>query len=180
VNEGEFIEVYDGTPPTSSNWPAWEGHGWYDYDVTDGNTYSYYVIAYGNGWQTEPSDASTRYTWLPSCSLNSPVDGSIINVLEPTFSWNPVGLGTSDFPYGEIAYGTTNIRVCDETAGGEQVWWYSTDGMTTSSATYNCNGNAIPLVPGHSYIWQTLGHGYNSENQMIVSSDSEWNEFIVE
>jgi len=178
VNEGGYIEVYDGTPPPSSNWPSWEGHGWYDYDVTDGNTYSYYVIAYGSGWQTEPSDVSTRYTWLPPCSLNSPVDGAIINISEPTFSWNPVGLHASDFPYGEITYGNTRLRVWDETADGEQVWWYSTDGMTATSTTYNSNGNAEPLIPGHHYIWQILGHGYNEENHMIASSDSEWNEFI--
>jgi len=178
VNEGNFTEVFDGYPPPNSNWPNWQGHGWYDYDVQDGNTYSYYVIAYGSGWETEPSDISTRYSWLPPCSLISPADQSIITDPAPAFTWNPVGLETSAFPYGDIAYGKTNIRVWDETADDEEVWWCSFDGMTTSSATYNCNGSAVPLVPGHSYRWQTLGHGYNEENQMIASSDSEWYEFI--
>jgi len=177
VNEGDFIEVFDGYPPPSSNWPGWDGHGWYDLDVQDGNTYSYYVIAYGTGWQTEPSEIATRYTWLPPCSLSSPSDGAIITTLEPTFSWNPVGLETSDFPYGDICYGTTNLWMFDESTD-EEVWWSSFDGMTASTATYNYDGNATPLVLGHSYRWCTLGHGDDENNRMIASSDSEWREFI--
>ena len=177
VNEGDFVEVFDGYPPSSSNWPGWKGHGWYDFDVQEGNTYSYYVIAYGTGWQTESSEIATRYAWLPPCSLSSPSNGAIITISEPTFSWNPVGLETSDFPYGDIYYGITHLWMFDISTD-EEVWWSSFYDMTTSTATYNYDGNATPLVHGHSYRWCTLGHGYDKNNNMIASSDSEWREFI--
>jgi hypothetical protein len=152
VNEGDFVEVFDGYPPPSSNWIGWEGHGWRDLDVQDGNTYSYYVIAYGTGWQTEPSEIATRKTYLPPCSLSSPSDGVIITTSEPTFSWNPVGLETSDFPYGDICYGKTRLWMWDKSVSVEP-WNILLDGLTVSSYVYDQGGEVPSLTPGHNYGW---------------------------
>ena len=45
--------------------------------------------------------------------------------------------------------------------------------MTTSTATYNQDGWAIPLVPRHNYYWESWAYGYDENGNMIAMSWSE-------
>ncbi|MBU4511373.1 hypothetical protein KJ830_10055 [bacterium] len=45
--------------------------------------------------------------------------------------------------------------------------------MITSTATYNQNGWAIPLVSGHNYYWESRAYGYDENGSMIAMSWSE-------
>jgi hypothetical protein len=169
VNGGDYSIVLD---------EEISGYTWYgrwDNDVSPGSTYSYYVTAYGSDWETNPSQTVTRDTWLPPCSLVSPVDWSIISNSTPTFTWNPVGL--TNFPYESTIYsGDSDLLVWDDTAG-EEAWWTWFDNMTTSTAIYNQDGQATPLVAGHSYSWGSGGGGYDENGRFIAMSWSEDWEF---
>jgi hypothetical protein len=81
VNGGDPNLIYSDEPTTSYDW-----YGFYDYDVLEGNSYTYYVTAYGSDWETDPSPEVTIDTWLPPCSLISPADESIITEPTPTFT----------------------------------------------------------------------------------------------
>jgi len=78
-------------------------------------------------------------TFLPPCSLISPLNSALITNPTPTFTWNPVGLTYSDFPYGSICYGRSDLWVWDKTdnSGVWSDWFFN---MTTSTATYNQDG----------------------------------------
>ena len=156
------------------DWQAPAGYDWYilwDYDVVEGNAYSYYVIAYGSFGETSPSQETlTIDTWLSSCSLINPPNGSVITDPTPTFNWNPVGI--SNFPYGSIYSGESDLWVYDENVSSTS-WWASFNNMTTSSATYNQDGQATALVSGHSYIWDSWAYGYDGDSNLIAVSLSE-------
>jgi len=155
------------------------GYTWYGrwlHDVSPGSTYSYYVTAYGSDWETAPSEIITRDTWLPICSLISPTDNSIIADSNPTFTWNPVGL--TNFPYESIIYsGESDLWIYDDTAE-EKVWHPYFDDMTTSTIVYNDDGQATPLVAGHSYLWQASGYGFDNSGHLIAMSFSENWDFV--
>ena len=146
-----------------------------DTDIVVGNTYSYYIIAYGDFGETNPSNETVIIdTFLPACSLTTPTDGTEIN--EPNFnlSWSPVGPG----PYeGSIDSGKTELWVYDMTVG-EEVWFIQFDDMTTSTITYNQDGQATPLVNGHRYQWNFWCYGYDAYGREIAISASETWEFI--
>jgi hypothetical protein len=167
VNGGSYSMVLE-EPASGYTW-----YGFWDYDVSEGSTYAYYITAYGSGWETNPSQTVTIDTWLPPCSLISPTDESIITDPTPTFTWNPVGLTSSDFPYGSIASGNSDLYVYDYT-GGEIAWWpFFYNDMTTSSITYNNDGQALPLQSGHAYYWESWGYGYDDSGHLIAMSWSE-------
>ena len=175
INGGEFNMVYDWqNPPTAS------GYGVSDPNFSEGNTYSYYVTAYGTDWETAPSEivtiTITSETFLPACSLTNPTDGSTITEINPIFSWSPVGLGTSDLPYGEVYSGETLLIIYDANTF-ETVWYIWFNDMTTSTATYDQNGNANPLIPGNTYRWYIRTYGYDNNGNWVASSDSETWEF---
>ncbi|MBA7532110.1 hypothetical protein ES705_24336 [subsurface metagenome] len=141
-----------------------------DFDVNpgSGNTYYYYVTAYGSSWETKPSQVLTVDTWLPSCcSLNSPPEGSYITEPNPAFSWNPVSL--SNFPYGSISSGESDLWVCDATESA-QAWWITFHDLTTSAAIYNQDGQASSLTPGHDYYWNSYCSGSNSVCSILKSA----------
>jgi len=144
----------------------------HDTNVIIGSTYSYYIIAYGDFGETAPSDETvTIDTFLPPCSLVDPIDGTQIN--EPNFNltWSPVGPG----PYeGSIDSGKTELWVYDITVG-EEVWFIRFDDMTTSTITYNQDGQATPLVNGHRYQWNFWCYGYDiNEMQFAISASETW------
>ena len=49
--------------------------------------------------------------------------------------------------------------------------------MTTSTATYNQDGQASPLVSGHNYKWNSWGYGWDENDNLIAMSWSENWEF---
>jgi hypothetical protein len=163
--------------PPDNNWHYLEGWSivtpyvpFYDGDVSPENTYSYYVIACGDGWETAPSEIVTVDTWLPFCVLTSPSSSSAITEPNPIFTWNPVGV--SSFPYGSIYFGTSSLYVGSNVGG----WYPYFDDLTTFSATYNQDGQATPLEVGNSYTWEISSRGYDEDHKMIAHSYSEnWN-----
>ena len=168
----EELPIYDGPGETlPNNKVQLPGH---DIDIVIGNTYSYYVIAYGNFGETTPSNETVIIdAFLPSCSLVDPIDGMEIN--EPNFNltWSPVGPG----PYeGSIDSGKTELWVYDITLG-EEVWFIQFDDMTTSTINYNQDGQATPLVNGHRYQWNFWCYGYDAYGMQIAISASETWEF---
>jgi thermitase len=165
VNGASYILILDWESP-----PISERYGLWDYEVEVGNAYFYYITAYGTDWETDPSEIVTIDTFLPSCSLISPLDGTMITNPTPVFEWSPVGV--SSFPYGSIYYGDSDLWVYDDT-GGETVWWPWFNDMTTSITTYNQDGQASPLVSGHTYLWESWGYGYNENGNLIAMSWSE-------
>jgi hypothetical protein len=167
INGESYSIIFQNEPTT-----IYDGYVFWDEDVSVGNPHTYYVTAYGSGWETDPSLEVTIDTWLPPCSLISPTDQSVITDPTPTFTWNPVGLTSSDFPYGSIYSGGSDLWVYDETAW-EEVWWIWFANMTTSASTYNQDGQATSLVSGHSYIWDSWGYGYDESGKMIAISESE-------
>jgi hypothetical protein len=170
INGGDYTLILDWQAPS-----GYDRYSFYDYNVSEGNSYTYYVTAYDTGWETDPSQIVTLDTWLPPCSLISPTDQSIITDPTPAFTWNPVGLIVSDFPYESIHSGGSDFWVYDATAW-EQVWWIWFANMTTSASTYNQDGQATPLVSGHGYFWNSWGYGYDENGKMIAISESEdWN-----
>ena len=162
--------------PPDNNWHNLEGWGgsptsppFWDDDVSPENTYSYYVIACGDGWETAPSEIVTIDTWLPPCSLISPYDNSVISEPNPTFTWNT---GVSILPYGSIYSGKSHLFVHDQT-DPNGYWSIYLDDITTSSATYNQDGQADPLVAGHDYTWGSNIYGYDENGDLIAISESE-------
>jgi hypothetical protein len=152
------------------------GYGYYsltDTTVTVGSTYSYYITAYGSGWETCSSEPAIT-TVLPWCSLASPLDGvTIKNNPNPDFSWSPVGVST--FPYGAISYGYSDLLVYDITADSES-WHILFNNMAISTATYDQDGQATPLISNHSYTWNSCGYGYDEkgDNLIAVSCSEDW------
>ena len=117
-------------------------------------------------------------TFLPPCSLISPLDGATITDPNPVFEWSPVGV--SSFPYGSIYEGDSDLWVHDDT-GGETVWWrIFYDNITVSTITYNDDGQVSPLVSGHNYLWNSWGYGYDDNWNLIAMSWSEdwWFDYI--
>ncbi len=173
VNGEEFDLFFEwADPPIGSS-----GYAFYDPYISEGNTYAYYVKAYGDGWETQPSQKTvtieiTAYTFLPPCSLVSPTDNSIVTDLNPVFTWNPVGLDDPDLPYGEICFGETYFRVYNANTS-ETTWSIWFNDMTTSSVTYNQDGLADLLVPGNIYRWYVRTYGYDLDGNLIAISQSE-------
>jgi hypothetical protein len=176
--EATGYKIYKSTNGSTysliKDWQAPPGYDWYtlwDYDVVEGSTYSYYVIAYGGFGETPPSQETlTIDTWLPSCSLINPPNGSVITDPTPTFNWNPAGV--SSFPYGSIMGGESDLWVYDDTVGSTS-WWASFNNMTTSSATYNQDGQATSLINEHNYKWNSWAYGYDGDSNLIAVSLSE-------
>lgn len=90
----EFIRVLMASYILILDWespPIFERYGLWDYDVEVSNAYSYYITAYSTDWDTDPSEIVTIDTFLPTCSLISPLDGETITNPNPVFEWSPVG-----------------------------------------------------------------------------------------
>jgi len=176
--EATAYKIYKSTNGSTysliKDWQAPPGYDWYtllDYEVTEGNTYSYYVIAYGSFGQTLPSQETlTIDTWLPVCSLIDPSNGSVITNPTPTFNWNPAGV--SSFPYGSIMEGESDLWVYDDTTGSIS-WWPSFNNMTVSTAIYNQDGQAASLINEHNYEWNSWAYGYDGDSNLIAASLSE-------
>ena len=143
-----------------------------DVDPESGNTY-YYITACGSDWETNPSQTVSIETWLPLCVLTSPPNNSVISESNPTFTWDT---GVSNLPYGSIYSGESKLWVFDkftEWSRG-QVWQFSFNDLTTSTATYNQDGQATPLVSGHSYCWNLEAYGYDENDHLIALSYCEF------
>jgi len=158
--------------------------GWYDFDTTPGNSYSYKVSCVINGQESATSDPVTRSVWLPECSLVSPPDynpedpyDQTVIEPDPLLEWNPVGI--SSYPHqGDIQSGESQIWVVaydtnyPEPDQGEQIWEESFNNMITSSVRFDPNMASTPLVPGsdHIYAWETKGIGYDYNSDIIAMS----------
>ena len=159
------------------DWEAPSGYNLYsfqDLNVISGNTYAYYIKAYSAYWETDMSEIVTIDTFLPPCSLISPLDDATITNPDPVFRWSPVGI--SHFPYGSIYYGYSDLWIYDYTTE-ETVWspWFTN--MTTSIATFNQDEQATPLVSSHDYLWESWAYGYDEDGYLIAMSWSENWEF---
>jgi murein DD-endopeptidase MepM/ murein hydrolase activator NlpD len=144
---------------------------WHDFsNIVVGNTYSYYVTAYGDGWETAPSqETGTINSFLPPIYLVSPSDGVTINISTPTFEWSPVGSN----PGGSINFGNTELWVKNLT-DDKVIWDISFNDMTTSNATYNQDGQASPLIFGHSYAWEVTSYGFVDNIEVAISQSEYW------
>ncbi|MFH1939721.1 MAG: Ig-like domain-containing protein [bacterium] len=167
VNGENYAVIFNGTDCCCSCY-----YYFFDNNIEEGNIYFYYITAYGGNWETIPSEVFIIDTWLPSCSLISPLNNEVINNSNLTFSWSPVGL--SNFPYGSIYSGYSDLWVYDDTA--EQTVWQRIfhNNMTISTITYNDDGYATPLVSGHTYVWTSWGLGYDENNNLIAISVSDY------
>jgi len=155
----------------------YEWYGFWEDDIQIGNIYSYYAIAYGPFGETTPDKIVSVDTWLPGCSLINPVDMATITNPNPTFTWSPVGVST--FPYGAIYSAESDLWVYE--TGGETSWWILFDGLLTNTAIYNQDGEAIPLVYGHNYVWDSWGYGYDQNGNLIaISASEEWEFYFYE
>ena len=173
INGAGYVSVLEWEPPLISEW-----YGLYDEDVVPGNVYSYYVTAYGSGWATDLSEIVTIDTFLPPCSLISPLDSVTITVSNPVFEWSPVGISSFPYgPYGSIDYGYSDLWVYDDTEE-DTAWSRLFYGMTTSTVTYDDDGYAAPLVSGHEYMWESWGYGYDENDNLIAMSWSEDWDFV--
>jgi len=173
INGGDYKVVFKGIDYCCSCWCYF-----FDTDIEEGNIYFYYITAYGGNWETIPSEVFIIDTWLPSCSLISPQNNEVINNPNPTFTWSPVGL--SNFPYGSIYSGYSDLWVYDDTAK-KTVWQrIFCNSMTISSITYNDDGYATPLVSGHTYIWSSWGYGYDENYNLVAISVSDYRVFYKE
>ena len=113
----------------------------------------------------------TLDTWLPPCSLISPTDGSLISNPNPVFDWDPV---ITDFPYGSLVSGRTCMLVYDNTIS-DFTWIVCTGDPNISTVTYNQDGDALPLVNGHNYLWHCWNSGYDENGHRIAVSESiDW------
>jgi hypothetical protein len=168
VNGENYGVIFNGTDCCCSCYCYF-----FDNDIEESNIYFYYITAYGINWETMPSEVVFIDTWLPSCSLISPLNNDVINNSNPTFTWSPVGL--SNFSYGSIYSGYSNLLVYDDTA--KQTVWQRIfhNNMTISTITYNDDGYATPLVSGHTYVWISFGIGHNeNHNEIAVSVSDYW------
>jgi len=155
----------------------YEWYGFWEDDIQIGNIYSYYAIAYGPFGETTPDKIVSVDTWLPGCSLINPVDMATITNPNPTFTWSPVGAST--FPYGAIYSAESDLWVYE--TGGETSWWILFDGLLTNTAIYNQDGEAIPLVYGHNYVWDSWGYGYDQNGNLIaISASEDWEFYFSE
>ena len=172
IDDGAYTLLYDWQPSSGYYW-----YGFYDYDVGAGNKYSYYVVAYGDSWETAESNYVDIDTFLPACSLISPVSVPV-NDPAPVFTWSPVGLVSSDFPYGTsgaIKSGDSNLTVWSDYANGEKAWNIDFDDMVTSQENYNQDGTASPLIIDQSYLWESRGFGYDNSGDIIaISWSGNW------
>ena len=170
IDDAGFALLYDWQAPSGYSW-----YGFYDYDVEVVNKYSYYVVAYGDTWETTESNHVDIDTFLPVCSLISPVNVTV-NDPNPLFTWSPVGL--SSFPYGTsgaIKSGNSNLTVWSDYDNGEEAWSINFADMTTSQVNYNQDGTASPLIDTHSYLWESRGFGYDASGNIIaISWSGNW------
>ncbi len=139
-NNGSFTKLLDNYE---------ENEGWYwlnDWDVTDGNTYDYYVVALDGGTVIQTSPTITQDTWLPAILPVSPLQGSLVTEPNPVFECYyeaPIS-----FPYNdEFEYngGGFNLNDIDT---GVCVWEIEAD-EDVFEVTYD--GPA--LIEGHEYQW---------------------------
>jgi len=175
--EASGYKVYRSVNGVGEAEPVYSGSGellydknvvqWHDYtNIVVGNTYSYYVTACGDDWETAPSqETGTINTFLPPIYLVSPSDGETINNSTPTFEWSPVGAN----PGGGINFGTTELWVKD-LSDDKVIWDISFNNITTSYAIYNGSS----LILGHSYGWKVTSYGYVDDMQVAISQSEYW------
>lgn len=170
VNGEDYKVIFKGIYDCCRCWCYY-----FDADTKKDNIYFYYVTAYGSDWETTPSEVLIVDTWLPPCSLVSPQNNEIINITNPFFTWNPVGLEDSN--YGPIDFGATTLFVIDN-ANNKSVWqrFFNHD-LTVSNVFYNDDNDAKPLISGHTYSWWVEIQGYDEDVNLIAMSYSKYRNF---
>ena len=166
VNQEEYsIVSYEDTTDSFNHF--------IDIDVSTGNNYAYYITACGSDWETAPSEILNRNTWLPCPSIISPEDGATITNPNPTFTWTPVGI--TSFPYGNI-YSASSVflvhKFISEDEGTETVCRIDFPDLTTSTTTYDQDEDALSLVAGNYYDFNTLAWGFDESGTVIALSCS--------
>ena len=170
INGEDYKVIFKGTYECCRCWCYF-----FDADLSKYNIYFYYITAYGNSWETTPSEVMVVDTWLPICSIVSPQNNEIISDTNSFFTWNPVELADSN--YGPIDFGATTLFVIDN-ANNKSVWqrFFNHD-LTVSSVFYNDDNDAKPLIPGHTYSWWVEIQGYDKEVNLIAMSYSDYHTF---
>ena len=170
VNGEDYKVIFTGIYECCRCWCYY-----FDTDLKEDNIYFYYITAYGNGWETTPSEVVVVDTWLPLCSIISPQNNEIISDTNPFFTWNPVEL--EDSYHKPIDFGATTLFVIDN-ANNKSVWqrFFNHD-LTVSNVFYNDDNDAKPLIPGHSYSWWVEIQGYDKDVNLIAMSYSNYHTF---
>ena len=151
-----------------------EKREWYDQDVQLGNTYEYYVVAYGDDWETNPNFLTGPLSqFLPAIYLESPSDQSMVSDPDPTLQWTPLG----GIPAGFNGPSETELLFYDATTN-ELIWQALFVDVTTSSVTYNQDGQATAsLIPDHTYGWKVRNFAYDQNMEDVITQSEYW-EFI--
>ena len=172
-NDWQLVFQGDGEIPGEYG-EMTEKRQWHDEDVSPGNTYEYSVAAYGNGWETEPKFVTGPLSqFLPPIYLDSPADQSAVTNSTPTLQWSPLG----GIPNGFNGPGKTELELYDVDTH-ELIWNVWFDDITTSSITFNQDGQATSsLVLGHTYGWKIRNYAYD-QNMEDVITQSEYREFV--
>ena len=137
------------------------------------STYSYYVTADTTAGETSPSLIVTIDTFLPPCYCTTPSHESVVTNPTPTLEW--INMDIDNFPYGPLYFADNNIRVEDESTG-EEVWEFKIADFNVSSAVYNQDGEAVPLIPGHIYEFSICADCEDESGDEIANSVS-WSRF---
>jgi len=172
INNSTF-EVYfdDGKEESASYLRKSCSCSFSDTEVTPGNTYSYYVLAYNDKGEVGQSATFTRELFLPPCILKSPQDESEIVNPFPTFDWDSKALSKYLSRSKATGYEKAHLKVKDETVL-EDAWEKEFADATISSVTYNEDGTGKDLVDDHYYDWCHWVDSYDNEGNLIASGYS--------
>jgi len=144
-------------------------------NIDTNNEYCYYIIAFGNGWRTVPSQQTNIVnSWLPAVFLQNPENGADINSVLPVFAWA--------FNYSQIPTDICSVNLIfsiyeDEVSAGAKCYYKTIEDETTSSFQYD----GFCLLNGHKYLWNIHAKGYNDNgiwyDNVIADSCSNRYEF---
>jgi len=172
TNGGTFEELFDdGMEQSSSYMRKSCSCSFSDTEVTPGNQYSYYVLAYNEKGEVGKSETFTRELFLPPCTLKSPQDESEVETPFPTFDWDSKALSKYLSRSKAAGYEKAHLKVKDETTQ-EEAWQKEFEDATISSVTYNEDGTGKDLVDDHYYDWCHWVDSYDAEGNLIASGYS--------
>jgi len=148
-----------------------------DLDVQLGNTYEYYVVAYGDDWETQPNFGTGPLSqFLPPIYLNSPSDQSTVSDSNITFQWTPLG----GVPVGFNGPVMTELQLYDGNTN-EMIWQIWLEDVTTSSMTFNQDAQAITsLMPGHTYGWRVRNYAFDQNMEDVITASEYWEFTYIE
>jgi hypothetical protein len=169
VNDGSWNTIYQGEGEiTGENSDKRE---YEDFDIQLGNTYEYYVVAYGDGWETQPNFATGPLSqFLPPIYLNSPSDQSTVSDSNITFQWTPLG----GIPAGFNGPGKTELQLYDINTN-DLIWQILLENVTASSVNFNQDGQATTsLILGNTYGWRVRNYTFDQNMEDVITQSEYW------